>query len=56
MIKMTGIEIEKINNIDIHLFLEKGMRGGISFQNDILKVMKILTLCIGMQIIYMEGP
>ena len=23
--------LEKINNIDVHLFLEKGMRGGISY-------------------------
>ena len=29
--KMTGIELEKINNIDMHLFLEKGMRGGVSY-------------------------
>ena len=28
---MTGIELEKINNIDVHLFLEKGMRGGVSY-------------------------
>ena len=31
MLKMTGIHLEKINNIDVHLFLEKGMRGGISY-------------------------
>ena len=31
MLKMTGIQLEKINNIDAHLFLEKGMRGGISY-------------------------
>ena len=31
MLKMTGIELEKINNIDIHLFIEKGMRGAISY-------------------------
>ena len=31
MLKITGIELEKINNIDVHLFLEKGMRGGISY-------------------------
>ena len=31
MLKMTGIRLEKINNIDVHLFLEKGMRGGVSF-------------------------
>ena len=31
MLKMTGVELEKINNIDMHLFLEKGMRGGASY-------------------------
>ena len=31
MLKMTGIQLEKINNIDMHLFLEKGMRGGVSY-------------------------
>ena len=31
MLKMTGILLEKINNIDVHLFLEKGMRGGVSY-------------------------
>ena len=31
MIKMTGIKLEKINNIDVHLFLEKGMRGEVSY-------------------------
>ena len=31
MLKMTGIKLEKINNIDVHLFLEKGMRVGISY-------------------------
>ena len=31
MLKMTGIKLEKIDNIEIHLFLEKGMRGGISY-------------------------
>ena len=28
MPKMTGIKLEKINDIDVHLFIEKGMRGG----------------------------
>ena len=28
---MTGIELEKVNDIDMHLFLEKGMRGGVSY-------------------------
>ena len=31
MSKMTGIELEKINNIDMHLFLEKGKRGSVSY-------------------------
>ena len=31
MLKMTGIQLEKVNNIDVHLFLEKGMRGGVSY-------------------------
>ena len=30
MLKMTGIKLEKIIDIDMYLFLEKGMRGGIS--------------------------
>ena len=31
MLIMTGIKLEKICDIDIHLFLEKGMRGGVSY-------------------------
>ena len=31
MLKMTGIELQKIDNIDMHLSLEKGMRGGVSY-------------------------
>ena len=30
MLKMTKVELEKISEADIHLFIEKGMRGGIS--------------------------
>ena len=30
-VKTTNIELEKISDPDIHLFIEKGMRGGISY-------------------------
>ena len=28
---MTGIKVELISNINMHLFIEKGMRGGTSY-------------------------
>ena len=31
ILKMTGIELEKISDIDQYLFLEKELRGGISY-------------------------
>ena len=31
MLKMTNTELEKISNADMRLFIEKGMRGGISY-------------------------
>ena len=31
ILKMTKIELDLISDIDIHLFIEKGMRGGISY-------------------------
>ena len=33
MLKMTKVELEKVSDDDIHLFIEKGMRGSISFFN-----------------------
>ena len=30
MLKMTDIELEKISDIDKHLHIEKGLRGGIT--------------------------
>ena len=31
MLTMTKIELEKISNAEIHLFIEKGMKRGISY-------------------------
>ena len=31
MLKMTEIELEKISHIDKYLFIEKGLKGGISY-------------------------
>ena len=31
MLKMTGMKLELISDIDKHLFIEKGMKGGISY-------------------------
>ena len=55
MLKMTGVKLEKINNIDVHLFLEKGMKWVFHiFQKDIVKVVIILVLCTRIRKIYME--
>ena len=31
MLKMTGIKLEKISDIDNYVFTEEGLRGGISY-------------------------
>ena len=31
MLKMNGVELEKISEIDMYLFIEKGWKGGISY-------------------------
>ena len=36
MLKMTKVELEKNSNADTHLFIEKGVRGGISYINKII--------------------
>ena len=67
MLKMTGIESEPISDIDMCLFIEKGMRGGISYipkrfskannkymkSYDDKKPSKYINIL--MQIIYMVG-
>ena len=31
MLKMTGVRLDKIVDIDMYLFIEKGLRGGVSY-------------------------
>ena len=37
MLKMTGAKLEKISDIDKYLFIERGLRGGISYTAKRLK-------------------
>ena len=67
MLKIIGIKFELISDIDKHLFIEKGLRGGIScicerFSKANNKYMKnydlqkkVNSLCILMKTIYMAG-
>ena len=43
MLKTTGVKLEKIFDIDMYLFIEKGLRGGISYIA-ITNTLKIMTL------------
>ena len=31
MLKMTGVRLKQISDVDMYLFIEKGLRGGISY-------------------------
>ena len=67
MLKMTGIKLKLISDIEMHLFIEKRMTGSISYiakkysitNNKYMKsydvVKKSNLLCIWMQAIYMVG-
>ena len=37
MLKTTGVELKKLSDIDRYLFIEKGLRGGISYVKKIIK-------------------
>ena len=67
MLRMAAVKLEIISDIDMHLFIEKGMRGGISYivtshskaKNKYVRSYdsnkKVSSLLIRMQIIYMSG-
>ena len=53
MLKMTKIELDLISNIDMHLFIEKGMRGGISYiAKSHSKANKVRTVVKKVNILY----
>ena len=48
MLKMRKVELEKISNADMHLFIERGMRGGISCvqENIVKQIINIVQIMI----------
>ena len=60
MLKMTGVKLEKMSDIDKYLFVEKGLNGGTPFITQRKKVKKVrqdlfLKLILNTQINYMIG-
>ena len=67
MLRMTGVKLQTISDINVHLFIEKGMRGNISdickryapANNKHLKThhsnKENTFIIIGIQIICMDG-
>ena len=58
MLKMNRIKLELVSDAGMHLFIQKEMRGGISYiskRHSKVDGDNLILLCIGMQIICMVG-
>ena len=55
MLKMAKVELEKISDADIHLFIEKGMRVGISYVSKryVKQIINISQIMIAQNLINM---